>query len=191
MRGLRSEIDAVELSVSAVSDALAEKEDAGAVLAHEALPDPHVGYQKESEKGAANGYASLGAGGLVPIAQLASGTPDGTKFVRDDGTLVTPSGGGGGGATFGTATVDFGAFPGSNEASVAVTGQAAILGTSKVDAFIMASDTSGSHTANDHRYAALLLAFSATTPDVGVGFTIHARCLDKMQGTFAVRWRWS
>ncbi len=28
------------------------------------------------------------------MAQLASGTPDGTKFVRDDGTLVVPSGGG-------------------------------------------------------------------------------------------------
>lgn len=30
------------------------------------------------------------------MAQLAIGTPDGTKFVRDDGTLVVPSGGGGG-----------------------------------------------------------------------------------------------
>lgn len=98
-----------------------------------------------------------------------------------------------GGSTIesGTATIDFGAFPGSNEASVAVAGQASILATSKVDVFIMADDTSGAHTASDHRYAALLLAFSATTPTVGVGFTIHARCLDKMQGTFAVRWRWS
>lgn len=61
---------------------------------HEAAVDPHTGYQKESEKGAANGYASLGAGGLVPIAQIASGTPDGTKFVRDDGTLAVPAGGG-------------------------------------------------------------------------------------------------
>jgi hypothetical protein len=98
---------------------------------------------------------------------------------------------GGSGATFGTATIDFGAFPGSNEASVAVAGQASILATSKVDVFVMADDTSGSHTANDHRYAQLLLGFTATTPAVGVGFTIHARCLDKMQGTFAVRWRWS
>jgi hypothetical protein len=105
--------------------------------------------------------------------------------------FATPSGGGGGGATFGTATIDFGSFPGSTEASVAVTGQASILATSKVDVFIMASDTSGAHTAQDHRYAALLLAFSATTPDVGVGFTIHGRCLDRMQGTFSVRWRWS
>jgi hypothetical protein len=28
--------------------------------------------------------------GVLPIANLATGTPDGTKFVRDDGTLVTP-----------------------------------------------------------------------------------------------------
>jgi len=62
------------------------------LLMHVAADDPHVGYQKESEKGAANGYAGLGAGGLVPVAQLASGTPNGTKFVRDDGTLVTPAG---------------------------------------------------------------------------------------------------
>jgi len=61
---------------------------------HAGAADPHTGYQKESEKGAASGYAGLGAGGLVPMAQLASGTPDGTKYLRDDGTLVTPAGGG-------------------------------------------------------------------------------------------------
>lgn len=35
----------------------------------------------------------LSTGGRLPIARVASGTPDGTKFVRDDGTLVAPSGG--------------------------------------------------------------------------------------------------
>jgi hypothetical protein len=33
--------------------------------------------------------------GVLPIANIASGTPDGTKFVRDDGTLAVPPGGGG------------------------------------------------------------------------------------------------
>jgi len=33
--------------------------------------------------------------GVLPMARLATGTPDGTKFIRDDGTLATPSGGGG------------------------------------------------------------------------------------------------
>jgi hypothetical protein len=32
--------------------------------------------------------------GIVPIANLATGTPDGTKFVKDDGTLAVPAGGG-------------------------------------------------------------------------------------------------
>jgi hypothetical protein len=34
------------------------------------------------------------SGDKVPIAALATGTPDGTKFIRDDGALVTPAGGG-------------------------------------------------------------------------------------------------
>jgi hypothetical protein len=40
------------------------------VTDHVALADPHTQYQKESEKGAANGYAGLGADGKVPSAQL-------------------------------------------------------------------------------------------------------------------------
>lgn len=60
-------------------------------LAHSALSglttgDDHTHLQKESEKGAANGYASLGADSLVPQNQLGTGVQDGTKFLRDDGT---------------------------------------------------------------------------------------------------------
>ena len=52
-------------------------EAAGAVATHAGAADPHTGYQKESEKGAVNGYASLDSGGLVPLAQLpAMGVPD-------------------------------------------------------------------------------------------------------------------
>lgn len=40
--------------------------------AHVAAADPHTGYQRESEKGVANGYASLDAGGTVPDAQIPS-----------------------------------------------------------------------------------------------------------------------
>jgi hypothetical protein len=49
-------------------------EAAAKVTAHEAAADPHTGYQRETEKGAANGYASLSSGILVPIAQLPVGT---------------------------------------------------------------------------------------------------------------------
>lgn len=47
-----------------------------------------------ANKGAANGYAGLNASSVVPIANLATGTPTGSKFIRDDNTLATPAGAG-------------------------------------------------------------------------------------------------
>lgn len=91
----------------------------------------------------------------------------------------------------GTATIDFGAFPGSNEASVAVTGQAAILATSKAEAYLMGDDTSGTHTAADHRYVGLFLALTCGTPTAATGFTIHARSTEQLEGTYSVRWVWA
>lgn len=85
-----------------ITDAASDAE----LAAHGGAADPHTGYQLESEKGAANGYASLGAGGLVPMAQIATGTPNGTKFVRDDGTLAAPPGGGS--FSISAADIDFG-----------------------------------------------------------------------------------
>lgn len=116
-------------STHAAAQAAAESTAAGALSSHAGAADPHTGYQKESEKGAASGYAGLGAGGLVPIAQLASGTPDGTKYIRDDGTLVTPAGGGGvSGVTFPITVV----FDG---------GTAAITGNPEVDVTVPANGT--------------------------------------------------
>lgn len=65
--------------------------DGSGTVAHSSLSglttgDPHTQYQREVEKGVANGYASLGADGLVPQNQLGTGTQDGTRFLRDDGT---------------------------------------------------------------------------------------------------------
>lgn len=89
----------------------------------------------------------------------------------------------------GTATIDFGA--GANEASVAVTGQTTISATSKVDVFIMADDTTGDHTASDHRYLAALAGFTCGTPTAATGFTIYATSMHVLVGTFAVRWVWA
>lgn len=48
----------------------------------------------------ANGgpISAAGVSGVIPIANLATGTPTGSKFIRDDGTLAVPPGSGGGGA---------------------------------------------------------------------------------------------
>ena len=91
----------------------------------------------------------------------------------------------------GTATLNFGAHPGSNEASVAVTGQTAILVTSKVEAWVMGEDTSSNHTASDHRYFATLAGLTCGTPTASTGFTIYARATEKLTGEWSVRWVWA
>jgi len=91
----------------------------------------------------------------------------------------------------GTAEIDFGSFPGSNEASVTVTGLSAISGTSKVEAFVMADDSTTGHTAGDHRYFAALCGLTCGAVVAGTGFTIYARSTEKLQGIFALRWVWS
>ena len=91
----------------------------------------------------------------------------------------------------GTATINFGAFPGSNEASIAVTGQTSISATSKVEAWVMADNTTSDHTAADHRYFPLFAVLTCGTPTTGTGFTIYARSTEQLQGTFALNWVWS
>lgn len=72
-----------------------DSEVAAAITTHETAADPHAGYQKESEKGVASGYASLGADTIVPAAQLGAGTADSTKFLRGDKSWAVPASGSG------------------------------------------------------------------------------------------------
>ena len=90
----------------------------------------------------------------------------------------------------GTAIIDFGAFPGSNEASVVVTGQASIAADSEAWAWLVATVT-GDHTANDAAYAAALVGISTGALVAGTGFTIYGRSVEKMQGTFNLQWAWA
>jgi microcystin-dependent protein len=63
---------------------------------HVAAADPHPGYQKESEKGAANGYASLDATVKVPIAQVPTGITGSTAALGNhnhDGVYAPASSG--------------------------------------------------------------------------------------------------
>lgn len=64
------------------------------VDAHAGAADPHTGYQKESEKGAASGYAPLDAASKVPTVNLGGAGASGSNYLRGDQTWATPAGGG-------------------------------------------------------------------------------------------------
>lgn len=73
-------------------------------------------------------------------------------------------------STQGTATLDFGAFPGASDASIAVTGQAGILASSFVEAWIFPAATAD-HTADEHLVETLKVM--AGNIVAGTGFTIY------------------
>lgn len=91
----------------------------------------------------------------------------------------------------GVAEIDFGAFPGSNEASVTVTGQDAIGANSKAESWVMGDDTTTDHTASDHKYLPLFASFTCGNPVAATGFTIHGRSAQKLTGKYTLRWVWS
>lgn len=72
----------------------------------------------------------------------------------------------------GTATVDFGAWPGSDEATVTVTGQASILAGSLVEAWLFPTATAD-HSADEHRLDGPQII--AGNVVAGTGFTIYAQ----------------
>ena len=73
--------------------------------------------------------------------------------------------------TQGTTTINFGAFPGSSDTSVAVTGQATILSGSLVEAWLSPVATAD-HTADEHLVETIRVM--AGNVVAGTGFTIYA-----------------
>lgn len=73
-------------------------------------------------------------------------------------------------ATTGTATLDFGAFPGASDASVAVTGQAGIVSGSLVEAWLRPVATAD-HSADEHMVETLKVF--AGNIVAATGFTIY------------------
>lgn len=70
----------------------------------------------------------------------------------------------------GTATLNFGAFPGASDAAVNVTGQGGILAGSLVEAWLFPAATAD-HTADEH--IAETIAVRAGNIIPGTGFTIY------------------
>lgn len=88
----------------------------------------------------------------------------------------------------GTAEISFGAFPGSNEASVVVSSSGVTAGT-HVEAWVMGGDTTASHTAQDHRYFPV---FAALTTEAASGsFTVYGRSTQKLTGAFKIHYVWA
>jgi len=97
----------------------------------------------------------------------------------------------------GTTTIDFGAFPGAADTSVAVTGQTGIVAGSLVGAWIRPVATAD-HSIDEHRVERI--AIVADTIVAGTGFTIYAREDGEATvqneghlryGLFTVAWAWT
>jgi hypothetical protein len=93
-------------------------------------------------------------------------------------------------AATGTIVIDFGAFPGANEAYVDVTGQGTILAGSLCDAWIRA-EASPDHDLQDHTWAPCFVEICTGVPSAGVGFRIYARCVEQITGKFNLDWAWA
>lgn len=95
----------------------------------------------------------------------------------------------------GSVTIDFGDAPvKQTEASIAVTGQAAILGTSKIEAYMMPVDLAGAngHSEDEHMVENLKFTVPVSTIIAATGFTIKGECtLGTTNGKFTVNWVWS
>lgn len=124
----------------------------------------------------------------IPGVQVWSTTLN--KIVYWNGTIWTvgPTGGGSVVQGSGTVVLDFGT--GSNEASVVVGSQTGILSTAKVNLGVNADSTSGNHTASDHKWFLQFCSLTASTPVNATGFTIYARSVHKLVGTWVVQYNW-
>ena len=93
-------------------------------------------------------------------------------------------------STQGTALLDFGAFPGASDASVAVTGQTSILSGSLVEAWIRPAATTD-HSADEHIVDPPRIV--AADIVAATGFTIHAFSNNTVphHGKYTVAWVWN
>lgn len=90
----------------------------------------------------------------------------------------------------GTAIVDFGAYPGVTQATIAVTGQGAIVTTNSVEAWIRPQDATAAHTVDEHILERLNVV--AGNIVAATGFTIYVECLNgRTYGTYNINWVWN
>lgn len=103
-------------------------------------------------------------------------------------TAIAGLGGGGAGLTQGAAVIDFGAFPGSNTASVVITGLTGVTAGSKPKAYVSANATTADHSANDHKYFACFVGLACGDIVPATSMTIHAASTEKLQGQWSINY---
>jgi isocitrate dehydrogenase len=106
-------------------------------------------------------------------------------------SAFTVGGGGGGSANVGAAILDFGAAPGTNIASVSVTGQTTITSTATIQAWTCGLDSTADHNLYEHMLLPLWLTINASAITVGTGFTLTGFTELRLVGLVKVRWSWS
>lgn len=119
-------------------------------------------------------------------------SPVGVAISRNEASLMFiqgATGGTGGGTTItsGTDTLDFGAAPGGNAASTAITGQAGIVSGSKCRAWLEYV-TGSDHNAEEH--ALVPMTLTCGTIVAGTGFTVFGRSEWRLTGKWNFRWEW-
>ena len=97
-------------------------------------------------------------------------------------TIDAAGGGGGGGGNTGKTTVNFGAFPGSSDAVVTVTGQTGIVSGSVVQAWLVPEATAD-HTADEHRVETI--SIMAGNIVANTSFDIYAQNTSQLTETLA------
>jgi hypothetical protein len=112
-----------------------------------------------------------GPQGLIGFGFDGQDGDDGMPIPGPQGPQGT-SGGGGGSTAKGTATINFGTFPGSSDTSIAITGQTSIVSGSVVTAWLYPIATAD-HSADEH--FAETIVVTAGNIIAGTGFTIYAR----------------
>lgn len=112
---------------------------------------------------------AIGLQGMMGPPGIDGEPPDEPLMIPGPQGPQGPAGGGGGGTT-GTAVLDFGSFPGKSDASVNVTGQAAIVSGSIVNAWLRPVATAD-HSADEHMIETLRVL--AANIVAGTGFTIY------------------
>ena len=91
----------------------------------------------------------------------------------------------------GTIVFNFGSAPGTNVVTTVVTGQTSIGSTSKVEIYLMGTDSTATHNAYEHSLLPLDLALSCITVTAGAGFTGQAATTLRLSGTITARFVWA